>query len=378
MTRRALCQLVLLPLAGGCRGGAPPEIRIGLLANFTGPYADASGRPTLNGARLALLTARVRGEVVLDGKRYRVTLVERDFEDRADAAASAARALINQEHVIALIGPQFSRHAIPVAVLAEDAQVPMISPMSSNPAVTAGKRFVFRLAFLDDVQGDVLARFATVDLRARRAAVLYDISTAYSRELAERFRRAFERGGGVVAAFETYTADRAQDFRPQLARIRAARADLLLLPNFPDAVARQIVQARQLGVRAVFLGSDSWDPQAVPLPPGDTAYVTNQWRPDLPSPAAQRFVTLYRQTYGAEPRAAAAMTFDAVGILLESVRRARGTDPESLRVAIASLDGYEGASGTLGFAGRQDPRRGVGVSAVRAGGRFTTVRIIQP
>src|SRR4029077_7162607 len=99
------------------------------------------------------------GPIELAGRRYRVTLVPRDFDDRADAAATAARALINQERVVALVGPQFSRHAIPVAVLADDARIPMISPMSSNPSTTAGHRYVFRLAFLDDVQGTVLARY---------------------------------------------------------------------------------------------------------------------------------------------------------------------------------------------------------------------------
>src|SRR5205085_396427 len=83
------------------------------------------------------------------------------------------------------------------------------------------------LAFLDDLQGRILARFARETLHARRAAVLYDISTAYSRDIAERFRAEFAALGGTVAAFETYTADQATQFGPQLRRVAAAAPHVL-------------------------------------------------------------------------------------------------------------------------------------------------------
>jgi branched-chain amino acid transport system substrate-binding protein len=303
--------------------------------------------------------------------------VERDFADRADAAATAARALINQDQVVAIVGPQFSRHAIPVSVLAEDARVPMISPMSSSPATTAGKRFVFRLAFLDDVQGLALARFALGDLGVRRAAVLFDVSTTYSRELADRFRNAFDAGGGRVVAFESYTADRSQVFAEQLRRIRAAAPDALFLPNFPDAVNRQIVQLQQLGLKVPLLGSDSWDRPSLPPLSGLSAYVAGQWRPDIPTEAARRFVATYRQLYGVAPRAAAALTYDAVNILLDAIQRAGSLDPAAIRDAIAATRDWDGAGGPISFAGRADPNRAVAISLVRAD-TFATMRLIAP
>jgi len=365
----------LLLALGACRASPPPEIRIGLLATLTGPFAEYSGTPTLNGARLAVQDA---GPFVFGGRTWKVTLVPRDFADRADAAANAARALINQDQVHALVGPQFSRHAIPVAVLADDAHIPMISPMSSNLATTAGHRYVFRLAFLDDVQGEVLARYAGRDLHARSAAVLYDISTAYSRELAERFRAAFTAGGGRIVSFESYTTDQATDFRRQLRRIAAARPDVLLLPNFPDVVKTQVAQIEQAGIRAALLGSDSWDPVSLPpMPPGVDAYVTNQWRPDIPTEAARRFVAHYREVMGVDPRASAAMTYDAVTILLDAIRRSGSLDGDTLRSAIAATAGFAGVTGTITFGGANDPRRAVAISRVRAGA-LETVRLIEP
>ena len=363
-----------LAAVAACKASAPHEIRIGVLATFSGPYADISGTPTSQGASLAVKDV---GQLIIRGIPHRVTLVRRDFEDRADAAASAARSLINQERVIAIVGPQFSRHAVPVAVVAEDSRVPMISPMSSNPETTAGRRFVFRLAFLDDVQGAVLARFAREQLHARTAAVLYDVSTAYSRELAERFRDAFVRAGGAVRPFESYTADRAEDFSPQLARISRAAPDVLFLPNFPDAVARQITQLQRQRVHATLLGGDSWDPQTMPpLEDEQQAFVTNQWRSDLPWPEAKSFVDRYRAEYHGEPRAAAAMTYDAVRILLAAIAKA-GTDPEQIRNAIAATHDWAGASGKVSFDGRADPRRAVAVSRIQPG-MLQTVQLVEP
>ncbi len=365
----------LLLAVPSCRDSSPPELRIGLLATFTGPYGEISGLPTREGAVLA---ARLAGPVTIAGRRYRVTFHERDFADRADAAAGAARALINQQRVVALVGPQFSRHAIPVAVLAENARVPMISPMSSNPAVTAGKRFVFRLAFLDDVQGAVLARFAREDLRARTAAVLYDVTTAYSRDLAERFRRAFTGGGGRIVGFEAYTADRLAELDAPLRRIAARAPDVLFLPNFADGVAEQIPRIQRLGIRARLLGSDSWDPPSMPaLNPGQEAYVTNQWRPDIPRDSARAFGPRFREAYGVEPRATAAMTYDAVRILLDAIRRANSVAPDAVRDAIAATRGYDGASGLVSFDGRADPVRSVAVSRV-LGPTLVTARIVEP
>jgi len=371
---------LLLPLAlacsaFACRLGAPREVRIGLLATFTGPFGEVSGVPTRQGAQMAVQEAG--GTVQVGRHRYRITLVERTFDDRADAAATAARELINQENVVALIGPQFSRHAIPVSVVAEDARVPMISPMSSNPATTAGRSYVFRLAFLDDIQGAAMAQFAEENLHARTAGVLYDAASAYSRDLAARFRDAFVAHGGRIAAFESYTTDRMHDIDAQARRIAAAHADVLFLPNFPDALALQVPRLQAAGFRGTLVGSDSWDPITLPALAGLHAYVTNQWRPDLPAEGARRFNTEFRRRYGTEPRATAALTYDAVRILLDALRRAGTVDPDSVRAALAATTGYVGASGTITFGGRPDPARSVAVSEVMDHS-LRTARLVDP
>ena len=77
----------------------------------------------------------------------------------------------------------------------------MISPWSTNPKTTEGKKFVFRACFIDDFQGQVMAKFARENLKAQTAAVLYDVASEYNKGIAEFFKKFFEAAGGKVVAF---------------------------------------------------------------------------------------------------------------------------------------------------------------------------------
>lgn len=354
------------------------EIRIGLLALLHGVPKETSGLPSVFAAELAAKLANDRGGIEIDGRPHQVAIVVKDYEDRADAATSVARALINQERIDALIGPQFSRHAIPVSVVAENARVPMLSPMSSHPATTEGKSFVFRLAFLDDFQGDVMGRFAAHELAARRAAVLYDRTTAYGRSLAAVFRDAFEREGGSVVAFESYALDEPFAYEEQLTRIDATEPDVLYLPNDTERVVAQIQQAREIGIDAILLGGDTWDMEAFKLmPESDGAFVAHQWHNAMDTPEAQRFVELYRTTYGAAPKVTAAMTFDAINLLLRAIEARGSKDPDAIRQALAATGAYTGATGTIRFTGSPDPERSVVISKI-ARGETNLFKIVEP
>ena len=144
----------------GCKARPEPEFRIGLIGVFTGSLANSSGIPARRGATLAVETLNAAGGIRINGVLHRVVLLDRESESRPDAAASVARALINLDSADVIIGPQGSALALAAGAVAEASAVPLVTPMSSSPQVTAGRRLVTRLAFLDAFQGEVLARFA--------------------------------------------------------------------------------------------------------------------------------------------------------------------------------------------------------------------------
>lgn len=329
---------------------------------------ETSGLPSIAGAEVAVEMANREGGVLVGDERRRVELVVKAYEDRPDSATGAARAVINQEHIDALIGPQFSRHAIAVAPIAESARLPMVSPMSSNPETTAGKDFVYRLAALDGEQAAAMARFAANRLKASRAAVLYDVSMAYGRSLAEAFRDEFEEAGGDVVAFETFVKDDRLSHSEQLRRIRAADPHVLYLPSEIDRLLPQIAETRRLGIEAVFLGSDTWDLKSLlERPETDGAYYAHQWHHDLDFEESHRFVDLYRSAYGELPRATAAMTYDGVRLLLDAFARAGSTEPDAVREALREPRTFASVAGEMVFRGGPDPERAVMISRIRNG-----------
>ncbi len=355
---RALLLLSILVACG--RSAAPPaEIRLGVIASFSGPGQIPGWRSLRRGAELAAKDVNRGGGLEVAGKRRRVRLLFADDGGYPEAAVEAARKLINQDDVAALVGPGLSRCALAVAGIAENQGVPMISPTATHPELTAGRSYVFRVPFSDDLQGRAIARFARADLGAGRAAVLYDVASAYNRGLAEIFHRELEALGGRVVAFESYTTGQT-DFRAALGRIRESAPEILFLPNYFDTVLRQAAQARELGIDAVLLGGDSWegsDYRALPVFAG--SFFAAGWHPEIAHPESLAFLDAYRRRYRSEPFNAGALAYDALGLLFHAVTSQGSFEGVAIRRGLEVVDGYRGVTGSISYRGRREPLRDV-------------------
>ncbi|MDB4905744.1 MAG: Extracellular ligand-binding receptor [Gemmatimonadetes bacterium] len=363
LLRRLLPFLALASACSGSRGA--PEIRIGVLASLTGTRAEVSGIGTREGAEFAARALNDSGGVEIAGQRYHLVPVLVDIGENTDQATSAAQRLINSPDITAIIGPQYSRNAIPVANLAENAGVPMITPMATHPDVTAHKHWVFRICALDEVQARALVQFAVDSLHARTAAVLFDISAAYSRDLASAFERDLVARGGVMLARESYTADAAHTFIPQLQRIRATHPDVVFLPNEVVEDTIQLREARQIGLSMPMLGTDLSTADMVRKEPASEGmYLTHQWSPLLTTPASQRFTTAFRNAYHHEPLSTTATTYDAVMLIADALHRAGKSDAEALRNALSSTRSFPGITGAISYGKGGDPVKNVVVLQV--------------
>ena len=328
-----------------------------------GVNAELTGsKPTVGDSckkAMELLAAQVNqeGGLKLGDKKYLVRLFVEDNEDKAESASAAAQKLISQNNVLAIIGPNTSGNAIPAASICEDAGVIMVSPWSTNPKTTEGKKFIFRACFIDDFQGQVMAKFARETLKVQTAAVLYDVASEYNKGIAEYFKKAFEAAGGKVVAFESYTKDD-KDFSSQLTLIKAANPGVLFLPNYYNEVPLQVQQARRLGIVCPFIGSDSWgSPEILTLcgPELDDSYFSTHYAPDIATETAQKFIRAYEVKYGKKPDDVAALTYDAGGLLLTAITQAGVLDRQKVRDALAGVQQYEGVTGTMKFHGTGDP-----------------------
>jgi branched-chain amino acid transport system substrate-binding protein len=349
-----LATLAMIAAIMACVPGVPtvaPEIRLGLITTLSGDLAESYGSSTVDAAKLALQPINDVGGLELGGQKYKIVLVIEDDQDRAEVATRAAQKLINQDRIVALVGPSLSRNAIPVADVSEGARIPMISPNSTNPATTAGKKYVFRVDFIDPFQGRVIARFARDELHASSAAVLYDIASAYNKGIAEVFRQVFTESGGQVVAFESYTSGE-KDFTQQLARIKQRGAAVLFLPNYDNDVPAQAKQAHQTGITATLLGADAWGTlKPENLGDLDGSFFSTDWTIEAQGEQSQAFVKRFRAAYNRSPNNIAALAYDSVGLLVTSMRNQGKSDPEAIRAGLSATTDYAGATGTIGYAG---------------------------
>lgn len=299
--------------------GQQKEFRIGLIAPITGNIPTV-GESTVNAAKLAVDQINEAGGLEVAGEKYKVVLLIEDSEDKAEIASSKALKLFNQKEVVALVGPQASRNAIPASIVAERAQIPMISPWSTNTETTLNKDWVFRAAFIDPFQGGVLARFVRDQLEAKTSAVIFDVASVYNRDLANVFKSSFEGLGGEIVAFESYTSD-SPDITQQLSHVKDSGVEVLFLPNYSLEVVDQARQARDAGINALLIGSDTWAEILESDRHGlNGAYFTTHYASDATDQNVREFGTNYREAYGKEPGDVAALTFDAFGLLFQSAR----------------------------------------------------------
>jgi branched-chain amino acid transport system substrate-binding protein len=357
--KKCVLSLVALLVLSGVTGCSDKGLKIGVSAPLSGDIA-ALGQSTRNAILLAQEEINAKGGVNIGGVRQKVTFIIEDDENKPESTATVFQKLINQDKVVAIIGSQSSKCSNAGAPIAESAGIPQLTPWSTNPNVTKNKKYVFRACFIDPFQGKVVANFARDKMKAKTAAVLYDVASDYNKGIAEVFRDEFAKAGGKLVGFETYNTND-KDFSAQLSKIKGGNPDILFLPNYFNEVPLQIQQARKLGLTCRVIGSDSWDnPELIKLggKEMDGTYFTNHYSPDVDRPASKEFIAKYRKKFNTQVDAAAALTYDSVYILINAIEKAGKAEPKAIRDAIAATRGFNGATGTITYNGTGDPAKG--------------------
>jgi len=325
-------------------GGETGQIVVGYYGDLTGRTSNF-GVSTRNGVLMAADEINKAGGI--NGRQ--ITILSEDDEGRPEKAATVVTKLIDQDRVIALLGEVASGNSLAAAPKAQSAHVPMISPSSTNPAVTQVGDYIFRVCFIDPFQGEVMAKFAANTLKAKTAAIMLDFNSPYSRGLTEFFEKSFTKLGGRVLSKQSYTqGDR--DYKGQLTSIRSLNPDVIYVPGYYGEVGVIAKQAKQLDIKAPLLGGDGWDaPQLWELG-GDAingSFISNHYSVEDPSPAIQKFVADFKSRYNVVPDALAALGYDAMRVLADALKRSGTSAGPALRDAIAATKEFPGVTGVI-------------------------------
>lgn len=339
-------------------------IKIGGMGPLTGSAA-MYGTTIEKGAKLAFDEINQTGGVL--GKQLEYI----SLDEKADPieAVNAYNKLVDQG-VSAIIGSVTSKPTLAVAELAAQDGMPMITPTGTQINITDAGPSVFRVCFTDPYQGSTLAKFAKDKLGTETAAVMVNTSSDYSDGIAKAFIEQAEKEGIKIVAKEGYS-DGDKDFKAQLTKINGENPDVLMVPEYYEQSALIATQAREVGMKATFVGPDGWDGIIGALDSSvysivDNSYFTNHYSAEDSSEKVQSFLKKYREKYHEEPTAFSALAYDSVYVLKNAIEKAGTTEKEALVKAIKASD-MEGITGHLTFDEKNNPIKAVTIIKVQGG-----------
>ncbi len=355
-------------------------IKIGLNAPLTGDIPEV-GRETKLAALMWAEKINRAGGIKLADESYKVEIIVEDNESYAETAVNANKKLINEDQVLAIVGPQSSKQAVPAGYIANQNATPMISPWSTNPKTTQNRPYVFRACFLDPAQGPALTNFVQEEFGFTKAAVLYDNASDYPKGQAESFKEAWEEKNGPssVVAFESFQI-RDKDFSAQLYKITQSDAEVLFVPQYYNEIHLIVKQARALGWKKPIIGSDSWASSETLKLCGKDCYglfFSTHYTSYGNEGAAKKFVLDYKMKYGNRPEDPAALTWDSLNLIktaIQNLGELSGNikqDRQDLRDAMAEIKNFNGITGKIArFDENGNPEKCVVIVKIDNKGRF--------
>jgi branched-chain amino acid transport system substrate-binding protein len=333
--------LALLGACGGDSGGN--EVKVGLVLPMTGGQATY-GEETKNGFLLAYDELKAKGALKVPLK-----LEWRDEQSEPEAAGDAAKSLIDTAGVHVVIGTVASGHTRRVFQECKEAGVPGITPASTNDQITIeGGEYCSRICFKDTFQGSVLAKFA-LQRGWKRAAVAEDKSAPYAVGLSEAFRKVYEAGGGVVTREFYETKD--TDYANLVQNVANAKPDVIVAAGYYTQVGLMLKQAIGSWDGIPVIGGDGLDSAEFRKLKGsakNVVFFSSHFAAADANPVVQEFTKKYRERYGKEPGAMAALGYDVMLVLSDVLGRVKDPrDRKQLKDAINATKGVSCVTGTI-------------------------------
>jgi len=343
------------------------KVRIGVFMSTTGTTANF-GISSVNGIKLAADEVNAAGGI--NGKQ--VELLIQDDRSDANEDATIVTKFVNQDQVHAILGEVASSRSIAAAPIAQNAQIPMLTPSSTNPEVTRKGNFIFRSCFIDPVQGAAIAQFAAKSLGAKTAAIMVDRKNDYSTGLEKVINETFTKLGGKITAVQSYQ-EGDQDFNAQLTSLKGGNPEVIFVPGYYNDVGLIAKQARDRGITVPLVGGDGWDSVQLYAIGGKAlngSYFTNHYSPYDTDPKVQKFVNDYKTRYGNVPDALAATAYDAARIMFDAIKRSKSLGGNDIREALVATKDFPGVTGTVTFNENRDAVKPIVMIEIKDGGTY--------
>lgn len=349
-----LCLALLM--TAGCSSSSGPndgtqkgagEIKIGAVIMLSGDGADygASIKQGLETAR-----DRINGSGGVKGRQ--ISLIIEDSGGDKDEAVKAVQKLINQDQVLAIIGPTLSGEMLAAGPVANDAGVVIMGTSNTVRGIDEIGPYVFRNSLPEESVIPTTIRKSREKHGFTRAALLYTTNNDYTVGAAQTFEEALREQGVDIVETQTF-AEGDTDFQTQLTRVAAAGSEALAVSAFYKEAALLLIQARQMGITLPVIGGNGFNSPELMKLAGEAAegtLVGSPWFAGKDDPGVQAFVGEYNKRYKNTPDQFAAQSYDALGIMAEALTAEGAADNRAkLRDALAAIKDYQGVTGKFSF-----------------------------
>jgi len=350
-----VCALALA-MQAACSAQDLLTVRIGLVAPTSGALA-ATGWANQRGAQFAIDEVNAQRLKIGDRRANFELLAEDDAGDPRQGT-SVAQKLVDAK-VNGVVGHQTSGSTLPASRLYSEAGIPQITPSSTAPKFTRqGFQTAFRLAPDDDAIASALAMYAVKELKLKRIAIVDD-RTAYGHGISEIFSKGVSDAGSTIVSHD-YVNDKAFDFTALLTTLKAKKPEAIFVGGMYSIAAPMLRQMKQLGITARMLGGDgicledlvklsngsAYDGQVICVEAGGP----NKAKQDR----LDTFRAAFRKKFGTDPEPVSMYSYDAVWVMVDSMRKAGSADPKLYLSALAKTQGYSGLSGSISFDAKGD------------------------
>ncbi|NLK98812.1 ABC transporter substrate-binding protein [Defluviitalea saccharophila] len=367
--------------AGNNGGSANGDkvIKIGVFEPLTGENGGGGFQEVL-GIRYA---NKVYPTVDINGETYNIELVEVDNKSDKTEAVSAAQSLI-ASGVKVVLGSYGSGVSIAAGDFFADAQIPAIGASCTNPQVTLGNDYYFRVCFLDPFQGTVMANYAYQE-GAKTAAVITQLGDDYSSGLGSYFVDAFKAlaGENAIVSEEQFQTNQT-DFKAILTNVKAANPDVIFAPSSIATAPLIIKQARELGITATIMAGDTWENSSIIENAGEHAegvvLSTFYDEADPATEEAASFVKGFKEFLKENNQseiipAVSALGYDAYLVALEAIKQAGSTDSAAIRDALANAQ-IDGVTGSISFDENGDAKKDMAFIKIVKNGAFEFLKTV--
>ena len=350
-----LCIALVCLCFAGCgnssSNGDSDVIKIGVFEPASGANGAGGKQETL-GVEYA---NSVQPTVEIDGKTYKVELIEVDNQSADDKASTAATQLVNKG-VSVVLGSYGSSVSIAASPVFKEAGIPAIGITCTNTQVTEGNKHYFRICFLDPFQGSVMAKYAW-DQGIKTAYTLAELGNAYDLGLSSSFKTAFEKLGGTVVS-DNFPTNQA-DFTSYITNAKNSGAQAIFAPT-SISYAQLIVEAAATQKAGIPLyAGDTWDSNVI-LQAAKGKDVTINITTFYQEGGNQAFDDGFKKWLNADSSkltntggndivsAVSAMGYDAYFTALEAIKAAKSSEPAKIMEALWNVQ-YKGVTGDIKF-----------------------------